>query len=247
MRELYLDEFVCLLRQHFPCVEMTGQKIRAGSLISGNPPEFSHEIFEEAVCGEESNSTEPMYYLAVCSRDKLRKQVPSRSAYLDSTDGLILETKHEIGKLNKEILTLGDWAKSLECIIGERDQALRDLQKKMQNEVNQRDQGIRDLQKEMQEEVAGRDQRIIELQGRLAKEVDLRDQAIRNLQEEMKTRIADRDQRIMDLLNLLHEKEREFDDRGKWALSLQAEVERLTRIHQAFLYRILSRLGILPK
>jgi len=78
-------------------------------------------------------------------------------------------------------------------------------------------------------------------------EVDLRDTAIRNLQEEMRAEVAGRDQRIIDLLNLLNEKEREFDDRGKWALSLQAEVERLTRIHQAFLYRILSRLGLLPK
>jgi|WetSurSiteA1Bulk_404760.scaffolds.fasta_scaffold16791_1 O-antigen biosynthesis protein len=247
IRELYLDEFVNLLKQHFQCVEIAGQQIRAGSLISCNPTEFSCEIFEEAACGEESTSAEPMYYLAVCSRDKLRKEVPSRSAYLDSTDGLILEAKREIGRLNKEILALGEWGKSLERVIGERDQAIRDLQSKMKQELDSRDKAIWDLQNRLAQEVDLRDRAIQDLQNELVEKVDSRDQAIRDLQKELHAEIAGRDQRINDLLNLLHEKEREFDDRGKWALSLQAEVERLTQIHQAFLYRILSRLGLLPK
>jgi len=47
VRELYFDEFVYLLKQHFPCVEITGQQIRAGSLISCNQSEASCEVFEE--------------------------------------------------------------------------------------------------------------------------------------------------------------------------------------------------------
>jgi SAM-dependent methyltransferase len=215
VRELYLDEFRHLLQQHFPCVEIAGQQILAGSLITGNRVESSNEIFEEPVQGREDVAGKPMYYLAVCSSGKLPKPVPAHSAYLDASDGLIREIREEsaqeIDKLNEEIRTLGQWAKNLEGVVEERDQTLRDMQEEMKSQVN------------------------------------LRDQAIRNLQQEMLLEIAERDQRISRLVDLLHQKEKEFDDRGKWALSLQAEVERLARIRKVLLYRILSRLGLLPK
>jgi len=265
LRELYLDEFVHLLKQHFPYVEIAGQQIRAGSLISSNPCEFLSEVFVEPSHGMQGVSVEPMYYLAICSQDRPRTQAPSRSAYLDSTDGLLLEGKQEIGRLNEEIRALGCWAKKLESVIGERDQTLRDFQKEFQREVELRDQTIQDfqnhcaqeldlrdkeicdLQNRLEQEVNLRDKGIRDLQNRLAQEVDSRDHTIRNLQSQMQTEIADRDQRIVDFLGLLHRKEKEFDERGQWALSLQAEVERLDRMHQAFLYRILSRIGLLPK
>ena len=228
-RELYLEEFADLLKRHFACVEIAGQQIRAGSLISCDPSGAASEIFEDGACNPEDASTEPMYYVAVCSQFKLQRQVPPHSVYLDSTNGLLREEKHEINRLNEEIRRLGRWTKELEVVVKERDKSLRDLQNVTEAELELRDQSIRNLQNIS------------------AQEMEQRDLAIRNLQLELHTEVNDRDKRIIDLLNLLHAKEKEFDDRGKWALSLQAEVERLSEIRRAWLYRILSHIGLLPK
>jgi ubiquinone/menaquinone biosynthesis C-methylase UbiE len=186
IRELYFDEFVHLLKRHFPYVQIAGQQIRSGSLLSCNTSETLCEVIAEPVLEPKNAGTAHMYFVAVCSMEELRDPVPSHSAYMDLTDGLILELKQEIDKR-------GQWAKGLEGVIRERDQLIRDLQRKM------------------------------------AEEVGLRDQT------------------ITDLLNSLRLKEQEFDDRGKWALSLDAEVEVLRRIRRTLLHRILSRIGLLPK
>ncbi len=213
-RELYLNEFVGILKEHFPFVEIAGQQIRAGSLIASMESGALCEIFDEAAGGTEGDSVQPMYYLAICSRQAPQTPVPHRSAFLDSTDGLMLEAKHEITRL-------GEWGQSLECVIGKRDRIIRDLQM----------------------ETALRDAAI----GKIRQELAERDQTILDLQQELGREIGNRDSRIVDLLNLLHSKEKEFDERGKWALSLQAEVERLSRHQRAFLYRILANIGLLPK
>jgi len=239
-RELYLDDFIGILKEHFPFVDIVGQQIRAGSLITGRSSSTLCEVFEEPACGAESDNPQPMYYLAVCSPKAPDKPIPLRSSFLDSTDGLLLELKREIARL-------GEWGIGLESIAGEKDRTIRDIQSRMQEEVDVRDRSIRALQDSLAREVSARDQTIQELQGKLAVEVDQRDQTIRSLQEEVRIEVGGRDQRILDLLNLLHLKEKEFDERGKWALSLQDEVERLRRNQQAFLYRILSNIGLLPK
>jgi O-antigen biosynthesis protein len=209
--ELYLDDFVALLKKHFRYIEVVGQQIRAGSLLSSNSADASFEVIVEPPPGVEKTALEPVYYLAICSNEMLRIPIPARSAYVDPADGLFLETKEEIHKL-------GQWAKSLEVVIGERDHAIRALQTKVTQEVDQRDFTIRGLQEEMAQRI-----------------------------EEKDRWIEERDQRIKDLLNLYHQKEKEFDDRGKWALSLQAEVEQLGKARQSLIYRFLSRIGLLPK
>jgi SAM-dependent methyltransferase len=239
-KELCLEEFVHLLRQYFPFVEITGQRIRAGSLITHNASDCSGEVFEEPVDIREKSTADPMYYLAVCSKSMLSAPVPPYSVFLDSTDGLILEAKEEIARL-------GEWGKSLEAIVRERDRSIRELHARIDEEVRSRDQSIRALQDELLQKVESRDQTIRGLQDDLAREVDLRDKTIQSIQNELKTELGDRDRRIIDILNLLHLKEKEYDERGVWALSLQAEVENLSRVRRAFFYRILSRIGLLPK
>jgi O-antigen biosynthesis protein len=211
VRELYFDDFVSLLKKHFKYIDVVGQQMRAGSLLSNDSADASFEVLVESPPGVEKAAPEPVYYLAICSNEVLRIPIPARSAYVDPADGLFLETKEEIRKL-------GQWAKSLEAVIGERDHAIRALQSRLAQEVDQRDLTIRGLQEEMAQRIEERDRWI-----------------------------AERDQRIIDLLNLLHQKEKEFDDRGKWALSLHAEVERLGKARQTLIYRFLSRIGLLPK
>ncbi len=229
VRELYLDEFAGLLGNHFRFVEIVGQQIRAGSLVSHNKEEPSGEVIVETPPGAEGALTQPMYYLALCSTKKIPKPIPAYSAYLDPTDGLVFESKKETDRLNQEIERLGQWANGLKGTIEERDQTLRALQARAKMEIDLRDQNIRITQQSLQNQI------------------ELRDRNIQKLQEEIRLEIAARDQRITDLLKLLHQKEKEFDERGAWALSLQAEVERLESIRRTLTYKILSRLGLLPR
>ena len=211
VRELYLADFADLLKRHFPCVQIAGQRIRAGSLMSCDAPASPCEVFIETAPGPEKPVEQDMYFVAVCSMDKLLDPVPMHSAYLDAADGLFQEEKLEIGKLNAEINELGAWAKNLQNGIAEKDRTIQDLQ------------------------------------GRMKEEVEARDQVITNLQSKMQSEIAGRDQRILELLDLLRLKEKEFDERGLWALSLQEEVERLQAIRRNVLYKVLSRMGLLPR
>jgi O-antigen biosynthesis protein len=154
--ELCLDDFVALLKKHFRYIEVVGQQIRAGSLLSGNSADASVEVIVEPPPGVEKTALEPVYHLAICSNEMLRIPIPARSVYIDPADGLFLETKEEICKL-------GQWAISLETVIGERDCTIRALQGKMEQEAEQRDLTIRGLQEEMAQRIEERDQRIKDL------------------------------------------------------------------------------------
>jgi ubiquinone/menaquinone biosynthesis C-methylase UbiE len=240
IRELYFDEFADLLKRHFPYVSIAEQQIRAGSLISFSTAESLCEVIAEPVDGHGLNQGGPMYFLAVCSMKELREPIPAYSAYLDPADGFIHEVKQEIAELNKEIVELGRWGKSLEDVINEKDRSILDLQHTMAKEMESRDQTILDLQHTMEAELELRDHTILDLQHTMEAEIEIRDQRIRDLQNELKVQTT-------NLLDSLHRLEKEFDDRGKWALSLQDEVENLSRIRRVFLYKVLSRLRLLPK
>ena len=118
-----------------------------------------------------------------------------------------------------------------------------------------------DLLEQWREEFAklNREIEALGLRGRnLQSEVELRDETIRRLQEEMTKEIANRDDSLRRL-------QAEFEERTQWAKQLGEEVkdrdarlyhtqgeldkaaEHLARIRHAFLYRVLCRLGILPK
>jgi O-antigen biosynthesis protein len=143
---------------------------------------------------------------------------PRGSAYLDPTDWLIAEWGTEFARLNRAVDELGAWGRSLDSEVARRDETLR----KTLEEVGERDRTIKTLQRE------------------IAREVETRDRSIERLQQE-------------------------FDERSRWAASLQKDVsdrdallrqtiesldrteKHLARIRLAFLYRVLCRLGLLPK
>jgi hypothetical protein len=225
-REFYRDEFRDLLRQHFRWVQIVEQQVRAGSLITaGETPGGGSEIFTRPLTAGGTVPAAPMYFVAVCAPQQPPGILPPDSAYLDPSDALFEEGQRrleqastEIEKLNAEIRDLGNWA-----------QALGRQVEELQECIGLRDQTIRELQQEMAQEIASRDE------------------GIRRLQADC------------DGLR------RDFDERGQWAQSLagdvaardetirrtQAELENvsghLLRIRQAFVYRMLRRLGLLPQ
>jgi SAM-dependent methyltransferase len=243
VREFYRDEFHEMLKARFSVVRMMGQQVRAGSLIGAEPPgNGPSEVHSSPLPDTSRCGSPPMYWLAVCSQQELSAPT-DLSAYVDPTDSLMEQwsgrlsaASVEIERLNEEIRILGGWGKELESRIAERDRTITDTRQRMEEEITTRDQTIRGLQDEMTAEVGKREQVIEGLQS----EVCGRDRTIRTLQEE-------------------------FEVRTKWALSLKEDVrardaclvetnaalsaaaEHLARIRHALLYRILCRLGILPK
>jgi SAM-dependent methyltransferase len=221
VHELYLEEFLTLLGGHFSFIRLFHQQVRAGSLI----------LAEDAVSSEaeiiarpalDALPLEPMYLLALCGVDKPAVAVPGASACLDTGDALFREWVQELDRLNT-------WCQDTLAI---RDQAIRGLQKDMEREIPARDEIIRQLQGEVEDRTRWAE--------KLGSEINNRDQAVARLQSE-------------------------FEERTRWALELEGEVaardDRLKRtneeldrvsahlaqIRHALLYRILCRLGVLPK
>jgi SAM-dependent methyltransferase len=216
VRELYREEFLELLVQHFKHVQLMTQQIRAGSLLL-SPRESGREgnIVVEGPPGLERALSAPLYLLALCSDEKLPESIARASAFLDPTDYLFEEWSRECDRLNREIETLGRWGKSTE--------------ERLSQEVKLRDDIIESLKATL----------------------SARDGTIQGLYEEMKREISSRDEALLRLGI-------EFDERGRWAIQLDEEVagrdhkikelrEHLELIEQALAYRILRRLGILPK
>lgn len=234
VHEFYRDEFVALLGRHFAHVRLMDQQVRAGSLVFAERGR-GLEVIAEPI--EARTPTEAVYLLALCSHcNELDDCVPELSAYLDTSDALQQEWQNETARLNAEIEALGRWGHGLEEQVKEIGSTLR----RVLDEVEQRDQTIRGLQHEKETEMAERDQ------------------TIRSLQHEMETEITRRDETLRRL-------DQEFEERTRWALNLQEDVksrdsrlgeanaeirrlgDELARIRHAFVYRILCRLGILPR
>jgi len=247
VHEFYCDEFLALVGRHFSRARLLLQQVRAGSLITSDAGDARmHEIITSPMPDGSGPAVEPMYFLAICSHGELNEQVPLGSAYLDLTDSLLLEWEkrlqdsiNEIGRLNAEINNLGDWGKDLENTIKLRDQTILDLQQ----DHKRQGQMIQLLQDEMLRE-----------RERLLQEIGSRDHII-----------GERD-------NCIRQQQKEFDDRGRWAQDLESRVadrdallrqtsealekadaemrrvaDHLYRIRHHLLYRMLCRVGILPR
>jgi 2-polyprenyl-3-methyl-5-hydroxy-6-metoxy-1,4-benzoquinol methylase len=218
VHELYREEFLELLVEHFEHVQLMTQQVRAGSLILSQPESGREgDIVVEGPPESERTPSPPLYLLALCSDEKL-PAIPGASAFLDPTDYLFEEWSRESDRLNREIETLGKWGKTLEGTVKSTEQSLSHTLA----EVKLRDEIIESLKAT----------------------VSARDETIQGLYQEMKREISNRDEALLQLQSA-------FEDRSRWAIQLNEEVKKLKEhlelIQQALAYRILRRIGILPK
>lgn len=257
VRELYRDELLALLGRHFAGVRLMTQQLRAGSLIlAEDASDQGAEIIAHHAPQTERVPTCPMYFVALCAKDRSFESAPSASAYLDPTDLLSEEWLREAARLNQEIESLGRWGRELDETIGKKDAEISSCYEalaKLRVEFEERGRWAQRLV----EEIARRDADIArrdEEMAKLREEFDERAQWAKRLDAE----VAQRDEALAKL-------QHEFQERSHWASVLQAEVaesdkrygqtmvelrrvsEHLARIQDSFLYRILRRLGILPK
>jgi SAM-dependent methyltransferase len=226
VRELYREEFLELLFQHFKYVQLMTQQIRAGSLILSHPESRGEgNIVVEGPPGLERPMSAPLYVLALCSDERLPESISGASALVDPTDYLFEEWSQESDRLNREIEALGRWGKTLEGTVKSTEESL-----------------IQALAA-----IKLRDEIIETLKANLS----ARDETIRGLYEEMRREVSNRDNALVQLRS-------EFEERSQWAIQLNEEVarrdhkikelmERLKIIQEALGYRILRRIGILPK
>jgi SAM-dependent methyltransferase len=226
VRELYREEFAALLGEHFRDFELMGQQVRAGSLIAAEKPAASgEEVITSPFPAETRRTVDPMYFLALCRLEPARDEVPALSSYVDLSDYLFEEWRdreqallQEISVLGSELEQRGVWATRLAETIRDRDQTLD----RVLAEVGERDQTIRELQAEIKRGVSRRDQALTELR----RDFDERTRWVQELEAEL----HDRDRKLAQTMN-----------------ELNGVAARLALIRHSTLYRVLCRLGLLPR
>ena len=94
VKELYYDEFVNLLRKHFKYTKINGQRLGAGSFVF--PLENTHQKSLKAYKGNLNDLNQqvcslksPIYFLAICSDEINKIQIPVDSIYIDEFDDLL--------------------------------------------------------------------------------------------------------------------------------------------------------------
>lgn len=94
VKELYYDELVSLLSQHFKYVKIYGQSLVTGSFVL--PLQNSDQNSIKAYTGSASNLSQqvsslksPVYFVAVCSNKADNIQSTMDSVYIDSSDDLL--------------------------------------------------------------------------------------------------------------------------------------------------------------
>jgi O-antigen biosynthesis protein len=224
VRELDREQLVALLNARFSHVCVMGQQIRAGSMLSRPPDGTAHEVITGPAPAGAGPATQPMYFVALCSCEDL-PAVPDFSAYLEESNGYLEEqeqafrrTNDELIRLNHSIEELGAWGKALDAVLLDKDAELY----KVLEQVGERDVTIGKLQAELRAEVGRRDTTISDLQ----RELESRTLWAKQLDGE-----------LTGANRLLDERQNEIDRLGR----------ELARIRHALFYRILCRLGLVPR
>ncbi len=225
VREFYREEFRSLLCASFRNVLFFTQQVRAGSLIAPEQGAEGWEVVTGPPPDEARAPVEPMYFIALCGNAPLEGLLACGSAYLDPTDALLAEWGAEAERLNRVIDELGGWGKALESDLARRDQTLR----RTLDEVGERDRTIEGLQQEIAREIASRDRSIEGLQR------DFGDRT--RWAESLRKDVADRDALLRQTTDALERTDRE----------LRAAERILAEIRRTLVYRVLSRLHVLPR
>lgn len=101
VRELYREELLALLKPHFPRIRLYGQKLLFQSVLwtlgpaSGRSEAWTTEQGGEVAAGLRYD---PIYYLAVCARRELPRELPEYSLFGDRQETVYGHYNHEIRK-----------------------------------------------------------------------------------------------------------------------------------------------------
>ena len=104
VRELYRDEFLTLLRPHFPSVALFGQKLLFQSAIWALAAEGTADGHEASTADRSSQAIAPhldyapLYFVALCAKRALPKHMPALSLFGDRDESVYAHYNHEVRK-----------------------------------------------------------------------------------------------------------------------------------------------------
>lgn len=103
VRELYRDELLALLKPNFPFVRLYGQKLLFQSAIwnlDGTPPRHvaTASASGDAHAPKPGLDYEPLYFLAVCSRQPLPEVLPDLALFGDHEESVYAHYNGEVRK-----------------------------------------------------------------------------------------------------------------------------------------------------
>jgi len=101
VRELYRDELLALLRKHFPYVQLYAQKLLFQSALWGLDGQSGPADLATYENGSARTGLgyEPLYYLAVCSKQPLQPGfLPQIALFGDSEESVYAHYNHEVRK-----------------------------------------------------------------------------------------------------------------------------------------------------
>lgn len=123
VKELYLDEFVALLQQQFPAVQISGHRMAVCSTITplqAGLPQAAYQALTDSGEGVEqrvANVPEPVYFVALAAADaSLISDLPASILYAEAED--LYAHHHEVARwaqgLDAEKEEMHRWALSIE-------------------------------------------------------------------------------------------------------------------------------------
>jgi ubiquinone/menaquinone biosynthesis C-methylase UbiE/predicted nucleic acid-binding Zn-ribbon protein len=145
VKELYYDEFVALLSQHFKYVKVYGQRLAIGSFVFplNDSSETSFKaytghinILKQQVCSLES----PIYFVAICSDETEPIRQPVDSIYIDRADDLLTGSQKAWQQTQRD----------LEQVQDQLQQTQRDLER-VQDQLQQTQRDLERLQDQLQQ------------------------------------------------------------------------------------------------
>ena len=105
VRELYRDEFLALLKPHFPFVRLYGQKLLFQSVLWALDEGDAKASGYVAATAEQDGTSisdnldyAPLYFIAVCSKRELPLSLPGLALFGDSEESVYVHYNHEVRK-----------------------------------------------------------------------------------------------------------------------------------------------------
>jgi SAM-dependent methyltransferase len=132
VRELYRDQFVALLGQHFPVVRLFGQKLLFQSAIWAESGAADGRAVTATVApdGVEAGlAYDPLYFIAVCAKRPLTAALPDLALFGDREESVYSHYNGEVRKNMAAGARIAELEAGLEAVVRERDRLAAALER----------------------------------------------------------------------------------------------------------------------
>lgn len=143
LKEFYREEFAAFVQHHFPHYSLFNQGYDVVSIISNADTEESDRVGQYQ--WRDTENTDRKYIIAVASDQPLPGYVNDFASIVPHADKDFLSLMDRLIQMNREIEQLGQWGKSLDNTLAEKEKTVRKLQagnEKIQEDKNALQQAV---------------------------------------------------------------------------------------------------------